>query len=110
MTTRPTWNTTELDLIDQARRTGFAGGPQRDARRLVREGVLERMSGKGMGFGNTPLWKPTEATAREWALEGSPERTVRCLGGEWPVLEERADAVLVLRRGLRTWVPHTLLR
>jgi len=105
-----TWNKTEQHMLDDARKNGWTGGTQRDAARLVRAGILERMSGKGMGCGNTPLWRPTAATALEWALDGAAERTVRCLGGEWPVLDEREDAVLVLRKGARTWVPRSLIR
>lgn len=103
---------TEHRLLADIKAHGHGFATQREARRLVRAGWVERISGKGKGAGNTPTWGATEALTAKWSEEAaeSSERTVRCLGGEWPVLEEHGDRLVILRRGERVGIPASLAR
>jgi hypothetical protein len=100
---------TEAALLEAVKADGVAFGTQADARRLVKRGLLERTSGIGHGAGNTPVWIATEALKSTWAAEETADaEVVHCLGGAWPVLEDRGDRVLILRKGSRIVVDRSI--
>ena len=107
---------TEADLLEAVKADGVAFGTKRDARRLVKRGLLERTSGIGHGMGNTPVWIATEALKSTWAAEKTAlleaatadAEVVRWNGGEWTVLEDRGDEVIVLWKGYKRVLPRSI--
>lgn len=73
--------------VATAVRQGWVGLPQRDAARYVKAGLLVRISGKGKGMGNTPIWGPTDL-ARRSSHQTVDTRKVRFAGREHDVVGE----------------------
>lgn len=103
---------TEQQLLADIKAQGHGFATQAAARRLVRDGLVVRISGKGKGMGNTPTWGATPALVATWddeVAEGAT-RMVTCLGGTWPVVDERDGEVCIMRRRDRMWVPAKMCK
>lgn len=78
-------------------RNGVGGATKAEASRLVKDGLVESVPGRGHGLGNTPVWKVTEAGRK--VLGGDHIKTdgrrVHLQGTELEVVSQEGDVLRV---------------